>query len=1743
MQIPLHFEPLPGETGAPARYLARGRGCALVLGPGELFFTPDDPQLAAPRPLSLYWRGADSRAQLSGRRERQGKSNYYLGGNPEAWRTGVPHYAEVACSGLYPGIDLRYYGSEGELEFDLIVAAGADPRAIRLQVEGGQPGLDEEGRLLLAGAGSSFILKPPLAFQEIGGCRKSVPAAYTLYAGNQVSFAIGTYDPDHALVIDPVLAYATYLGGGKSDLAYGIAVDREGCTYITGSTTSADFPVKNAIQPGLTPGMFNNLSDIFITKLNAAGTEILYSTYLGGRWDDSGTAIAVDGSGRACVTGRTSSNDDPATPAYEGFPLQNALQSKIGDPNASDAFVAVLDAFGGLHYSTYLGGKYEDYGTDIAVDASGCLYVTGTEFSFDFPVKNGYLDKKPGYYFDAFVTKIDPSRSGAASLLYSTHLGGTADTYSNAITVDGAGCAYVTGKTSAADFPTRSAIQSAYQGKGDIFVAKIDPGRSGDASLIYATFLGDGSSNEGLGIAVDGEGRAIVSGYGPVPATVGAFTSPGSAFLCKLTPRGDALLWCARPYNARKLAMDDAGNIYAASSYLNPGAGAGLIAFHPDGSDTLFTYRLSIIPSDLAVSAAGDILLSGFTDSPSFPTLHPLQPTLAGGVDGVIIKLMGEAKKSLAVTPDPVLFPLTLPGEISRVQVEIAGTGTAPVEVMNIEAEPAALFRLENVPALPLVLDPGEKFTCQVVYAPPAELLKSSAAALSGSGTLTVTSDGEIPLVVVPLRVAGIIVNNAGDASDYDLADGICDSDPEAPGNQCTLRAALENVNYLQEANPVRVYFRLPGNPPHKIEPMSPLPVIDWPLIFDVPAEDAPIILNGARAGEADGVVIHAGNSRVQDLVFEQWRGSALRLAGGEWNIVERCIFRNNGNDPLSPNASISIDASPSNRIRDNVIYDNRYSGILIRGEEAKLNQIEFNFVGINPDSPSHLHEQITGILIFDSPDNIIRSNVVSNNQIGIEVAGASAQPEVTAGNRIETNLIGSDETGLHGHGNLLNGIVIDGAQKTVITENLISWNGSEEDAQSAGVLVTDSASETALILNLIGLDFSGKGEESRSGNLGAGIYLRDGAVKTQVRENFISANRRCGIIIGHYGGAPVHHTAVERNTIGLDLEGEQMYGNQASGIYIGPASYANTIEENTISGNKIHGIELSTSKAFNSIANNLIGVDITGTRAAPNGVSGIHIALSSDFMISGNTISGHPHSQITVRYTSSGGGYIFLNKLGTSITGGNLDWHYYKTQTGLSLLHATVRVEDNLIAYNYRGIACESSLHASFWGNRIHDNYLGIAVTNCSPTLTLNAIYENVRGIEVDGTAEARMHISGNLLHANQGANSAIHLHDAEALISGNSIEDDAGDGIAISGSRSPVIQKNNFSGNQGYAVNHSGSAAVIDARFNWWADPAGPGGAGPGSGDRVSSGVDYAGWRREAADLVVAAERDSFILKIGRQDVGTLYLQNWVRPEDEVAYTVHADRDWVVPAQTRMLRLGSSWGAKEEVQFLVPASEPEGSVCHVEVRAASTFNPAHRDTARFVVVAGSMALQQVALLPDSVTITRGESVQFTARGYNQFSLAMEIQPLWECTGGNISPSGLYTAGGQTGLYTVTVRDAASGISAQARVNIVEATGVASDASRMPLEYQLAQNYPNPFNQSTRIRYALPQPAAVRIEIFDLRGRRIRTLVDRHQAAGEYHLDWDGCDQDGRAAAAGIYFVRIRAAGYTASRKMALVR
>ncbi len=479
---------------------------AAPLRPGERGSKPGT--LCAQAVLRMRLVGADPDPEVTGLAEQPGRSHYLVGKDPRRWRTGIPHYARVAYREVYPGIDMVFHGDPGRLEYDFLVSPGADLGKIRMGFEGtGDLRLDTNGSLILPLVGGDVVQPAPIVYQEIAGRLRPLKGAYRLLGEREVGFAVASHDETKRLVIDPVLSYSTYLGGSGNDEGFGIAVDAAGSAYVTGWAESADFPTVNPAQPqlrgagdafvaklspdgsgliystylggsaydagysiavdvdgdayvagttgstdfptvnALQPAFGGGSSDAFVAKLSPSGSDLLYSTYLGGSGAEGSGGIAVDAMGQAYLAGSTSSAD---------FPTVNPAQpTKGGPPDLFDAYVAKLDPSGSaLVYSTYLGGSADDGASGIVADAAGDAFVLGATGSTDFPTLNALQPARAGRN-DAFVASFDPT----GAIRYSTYLGGSRDEEASGISVDTSGSAYVTGGTTSTDFPTADPFQ------------------------------------------------------------------------------------------------------------------------------------------------------------------------------------------------------------------------------------------------------------------------------------------------------------------------------------------------------------------------------------------------------------------------------------------------------------------------------------------------------------------------------------------------------------------------------------------------------------------------------------------------------------------------------------------------------------------------------------------------------------------------------------------------------------------------------------------------------------------------------------------------------------------------------------------------------------------------------------------------------------------------------------------------------------------------------------------------------------------------------------------------------------------------------------------------------------------------------------------------------------------------------------------------------------------------------------
>ncbi len=522
-QLPLFFEAHQGSPTQNSRFVARSSAGAFIISSTGATISLNKPahfpqskteQLAEraanrnvrPRTVSMQFLGTTPRALTHGERLAPGKANYFIGADPSLWRTGQPLFERVRVEQIYHGVDLVYYGNQRQLEYDFVLAPGADPSTVSFAITGADTvQVDPGGDLVIKADSNDLRHHKPIAYQIIDGVRHEVSASYRLLGRETVGFQVGPYDLRWPLIIDPVLSYATFLGGTGRDTAWDVALDSAGNIYIAGETLSPLLPTTPGAFQRLYAGGYPNAGgDAFVAKFDNSGSNLLYLTYLGGNGDDAALGIAVDASGDACLTGMTDSTN---------FPVMAALKSTISGQGSYlfglhpyDAFVAKLNPSGSaLVYSTYLGGDTQDEGVGIAVDAQGNAYITGLTDSTNFPTVNAYQNQVAGSS-DVFVTKIN---SNGTALVYSTYLGGTNVDNGSGIAVDTTGRAYITGFTQSTNFPTLNAFQPWLAGGQDVFVAALDASGS---NLLFSTYFGGTLNDIGYRIALDSSGNPYVAG-------------------------------------------------------------------------------------------------------------------------------------------------------------------------------------------------------------------------------------------------------------------------------------------------------------------------------------------------------------------------------------------------------------------------------------------------------------------------------------------------------------------------------------------------------------------------------------------------------------------------------------------------------------------------------------------------------------------------------------------------------------------------------------------------------------------------------------------------------------------------------------------------------------------------------------------------------------------------------------------------------------------------------------------------------------------------------------------------------------------------------------------------------------------------------------------------------------------------------------------------------------------------------
>ncbi len=723
-RLPLTFEANQGQISPEARFCAHGKGYSAYLSAGGMVLTlrptkvtardttdsalNKNPKQVSGVTLRFMLLGANSTPEIVGEDQQVGTVNYFIGSDSAKWHRNVPTYARVRYRNVYPGIDLVYYGSHEQLEYDFVVSPGANPRLIRFEIEGASEiALDEAGNLVLQTGGGDLHFQSPVIYQESNGQRVPVRGVYVMTDATHVAFQVTRYDANKPLVIDPVLVYSTYLGGSGDDQPGGIAVDAEGNVYVAGSTDSTDFPLATL---GSLPG---GNTHVFIAKLDATGSNLIYADYLGGNGQDYGYALALDAANDVYVTGNTASSD---------FPTVNPFQGTY--PGSSNAFLTKISPDGSsLLYSTYFGGNGTDVPANVAVDSTGEMIIAGYTSSTNLPMANAYQSSasaNPGGLYGnyGFLTRFSADGS---SLVYSTYFGGSSNLPLNcggtpcwvppssviaAMVLDTAGNAYVTGTTNTYDFPvtpgTYQTTDTTQQNGTVGFVSKF----AGNGSLQYSTYFYDASGlfTEPAALAVSQSGSVYVTGItfgaGTFPVTSTSICDPSVygfgcnyAFATEFDAVGATLLYSTYlgPNNndlPQAIVLDGNNDAYilgytgsgsfglvnGIENYSNendlllveidPTASAQLLATYLGGSG-----NDQPAPAGMVLDANGNLYISGMTDSSDFPVLQSaFQSLLSGSSNGFIVKIGPASAPAVALSPDSLQYASQTIGSSSQPQ-------------------------------------------------------------------------------------------------------------------------------------------------------------------------------------------------------------------------------------------------------------------------------------------------------------------------------------------------------------------------------------------------------------------------------------------------------------------------------------------------------------------------------------------------------------------------------------------------------------------------------------------------------------------------------------------------------------------------------------------------------------------------------------------------------------------------------------------------------------------------------------------------------------------------------------------------------------------------------------------------------------------------------------------------------------------------------------------------------------------
>jgi hypothetical protein len=705
-QLPCIFEANKGQAASTVQVLARCGGFTLLLGstktelvvPHELL-TKDHREPVASSIVKIEFVGANKAAHFEAEDLLPGKSNYFIGKQPSQWLVGIPQYSRVKQKSLYPGIDLVYYGNRGNLECDFVVASGSDPRSLVFRVDGANHiQLSDSGDLFVQTNAGSIRLAKPIIYQERQGGRRNVEGRFIVRTDHEIGLAVGKYDAHSPLIVDPVLSFSTLIGANNGTQVLGVGVDSGKNVYITGTTFATNYPVVGPFQ-----ATNHGYTDVFVTKLNPAGNKILYSTYLGSSGFDNATAIAVDKTGAAYVTGTVGAPDFPTTPG--------AFMTSAG---GGAPFLTKFLTDGTLAFSTFMGGSLSP-ALAIALDAVGEAYIAGHSTSNDLPTTAGAFQTACLSGDCGYVEKLNAS---GTALVYSTYFGASSgngippSTTGNGIAVDSSGSAFLVGNSNG--IPLQNPIQPSVVGLQNAFVAKFSPDGS---SLVFSTYLGGTSAfvpsrfDSATGVAVDLSDNVHIVGTTPsceFPLSLTAISTDcvtgadQKVFVASLNSNGAQLLFSTllQSGNAAGIVVDPKGNSYVtgttpSNSYFikngiedsAPNAsnnGYSSIGFltelEPAGKLLFSTYlgaTYGSSPAGIALDPLGGIYVAGEGQG-DFPLLHPIPSQIYQGTAYTIFISKISPSNTPQFSLSPRISPLLTLRNVSSVPLTVSSIVPSP---------------------------------------------------------------------------------------------------------------------------------------------------------------------------------------------------------------------------------------------------------------------------------------------------------------------------------------------------------------------------------------------------------------------------------------------------------------------------------------------------------------------------------------------------------------------------------------------------------------------------------------------------------------------------------------------------------------------------------------------------------------------------------------------------------------------------------------------------------------------------------------------------------------------------------------------------------------------------------------------------------------------------------------------------------------------------------------------------------